>query len=105
MVPVEESRSYIQDLQAQLGWLEQNDQLERLIWLLDDLRDASALLAEFPQAGHAFKHQGEEFRKLPLHRAPYVLWYAHAENKVTLIRLFHSSQARPKERLRARRRR
>lgn len=90
------------DVGAQVEYLRAQEDVERIHGLLKDLTALKALLEDYPEAGREVMREGDaSLRMMPLRRASFVAWYKTAaqQGEVTLYRLFHERQRRPKPEL------
>lgn len=73
--------------------------IERIDGLLQDIAALRKLVAEFPEAGQELSRKGSEsLRMMRLRRASFIAWYRAAidRDEVTMYRLFHFRQRKPK---------
>lgn len=90
------SHLFRRTLDSQLEHLVEQEDSEGIERLRDDLAALEALLASFPDAGRELATQeGATLRKLKLRRCPFVIWYVHHKDRITLSRIYHARQRRP----------
>jgi plasmid stabilization system protein ParE len=65
--------------------------------LRDEVRAASRLLAEFPEAGELDATRGGEIRRLVLRGSRYLLFYRvdHDESRIEILSVWHSHRLPP----------
>ena len=93
----------LSDLEDQLAWIPEQRDATWAVRLREDLDEALDVLAQFPVLGMVAAG-GDELRRLPLRRTPFVLWYALGPKRddVWVVRLFHSRQSQSRRRRRKR---
>ena len=91
------SEAFELDVRAQVDWLEEHLELERLLRFSDELHQLEALLASFPELGVGVEVSAVHFRKALFSSLPFLIWYRHGppRDEVQLLRLFHAHQDRP----------
>lgn len=94
--------SFAADVTAQVAWLRAHDRADWVPRLRTGVAEVRALLARFPAAGTSIEERdGIVLRKLVLRQLPFAA-YVVGPDEVTLLRLFHTRQDRPRRRGRGR---
>lgn len=86
------------DVRAQIEYLRERGEIDRIRGFDEDLTALEDLLVSFPHAGRELVGEGQKsLRRIGLRRSPLFVWYVYEPDRdeVTLVRVFHTKQRTP----------